>query len=129
MPAGGSLARTAINFQTGSCTPLNQLFSSAVVIIVLMFLTPFFYYTPLFILASIVIVGAISVLSVQEIKFLWKTREKGDLTEMLITMLATALAGPIIGTLPENSAFVTVVRSRGSYFTRCIRICVSFCHS
>ncbi|KAJ3012723.1 hypothetical protein HKX48_006120 [Thoreauomyces humboldtii] len=60
-PATGSFSRSAIKSQSGVRTPLAALFTSAIVVFALYFLTPLFHYIPSATLSAI-IVAAISEL-------------------------------------------------------------------
>uniref|UniRef100_A0A8C2ZMH7 Sodium-independent sulfate anion transporter n=1 Tax=Cyclopterus lumpus TaxID=8103 RepID=A0A8C2ZMH7_CYCLU len=54
-PVTGSFGRTAVNSQTGVCTPAGGIITSVVVLLSLAFLMPAFYYIPKAALAAVII--------------------------------------------------------------------------
>jgi len=51
-PASSSFTRSAVNYQSGATSQLSSMFSSAAVLLILMFLTPVFNYIPIPALAA-----------------------------------------------------------------------------
>lgn len=92
----GGFSRSAINDQSGANTPLAGVISAIVVFLTLLFLTPFFYYLPHAILASVIVIAAISLIDLQEPVQLWKSNPF-DFSMLLITFLATLIFGVQIG--------------------------------
>lgn len=98
-PVTGSLSRSAVNFQAGSRSPLSSLLTAGLISLTLLFLTPAFRYTPLFVLASIVVSAAVLLIDYEEVIFLFKIGDRGDLAQMLIVFLGTLLLGPELGVM------------------------------
>jgi len=96
-PVAGSLPRTVVNAHTGSKTPLATLVASGIVALMLSFGTPLIYYTPLCILGAIVMSAALSIVDFSEPKYLWKIGAKADCASFILTWIATAFFGPILG--------------------------------
>ena len=92
LPVSGSFSRTAVNVQAGAKTPLSNLFAALVIVLTLLFLTPWFYYLPIPIFASIIMVAAFSMVDVKELKYLFKAK-RIDGAIALITFSATLFIG------------------------------------
>lgn len=87
-PVTGGFSRTAVNDQSGAKTGLAALFSAALIVLTLLFLTPLFYYLPKAILASVIMVAVFGLIDVKEAKHLWKA-DRSDFWMLIITFLAT----------------------------------------
>ncbi|PRP84942.1 hypothetical protein PROFUN_07327 [Planoprotostelium fungivorum] len=96
-PVAGSLPRTVVNAHTGSKTPLATLMACIIVGIMLQFGTDLIYYTPLCILGAIVMSAALSIIDFSEPIFMWKVGKKADCVSFVLTYIATAFFGPILG--------------------------------
>lgn len=103
-PTTGGFSRTAVNAQSGSQTNLAAVFSTAVIGLTLLFLTPLFYFLPNAVLAAIVMVAVFGLIDVQEARFLWST-DRRDFALMTLTFLAT------LGLGIEEGILVGVVAS------------------
>ncbi|CAL1540615.1 unnamed protein product [Lymnaea stagnalis] len=88
----GTFSRTAINSQCGVKTPLGGVFTGAIVIISLYFLTPLFYYIPKCALAGVIIAAVLAMVDLQTLRMLYKAN-KLDLFPYLITFICTLLIG------------------------------------
>ena len=97
-PVNGGFSRTAVNEQSGAKTPLAGVFSAVLVLLTLLLLTPLFYYLPQAVLASVVMVAVMNLVSVSDIKRLWKINKK-DFWMLLITFAATLFIGVVVGIL------------------------------
>jgi len=97
-PVNGGFSRTAVNEQSGAKTPLAGVFSAVLVLLTLLLLTPLFYYLPQAVLASVVMVAVMNLVSVSDIKRLWKINKK-DFWMLLITFAATLFIGVVEGIL------------------------------
>ncbi|MBX2876173.1 MAG: solute carrier family 26 protein [Saprospiraceae bacterium] len=87
-PVTGGFSRTAVNDQAGAKTGLASIFSAALIVLTLLFLTPLFYYLPKAILASVIMVAVFGLIDVKEAKHLWKA-DRSDFWMLIITFLAT----------------------------------------
>jgi SulP family sulfate permease len=92
-PTTGGFSRSAVNDQTGAKTNLAAIISACFVIITLLFLTPFFYYLPKAILASIIMAAVFNLISVEDAKSLWRNGYKRDFAILVITFFATLSIG------------------------------------
>ncbi|MFC4097539.1 SulP family inorganic anion transporter [Euzebyella saccharophila] len=97
-PVTGSFSRSAINGSVGAKTTLSLLFSSLMIVITLLFLTPLFYYLPNAVLASIIMVSVVGLVDVEYPKSLWAYR-KDELAILILTFLATLFIGITQGIL------------------------------
>ncbi|KAL8523564.1 hypothetical protein ACS0TY_013511 [Phlomoides rotata] len=70
--ATGSFSRTAVNFSAGCETVVSNIVMSITVLISLLLLTRFLYYTPLPILASIILSALPGLIDVNEAYNIWK---------------------------------------------------------
>ncbi|XP_075147840.1 epidermal stripes and patches isoform X1 [Haematobia irritans] len=86
-PGTGALSRGAVNNASGVRTPLSNIYSGALVIISLIFLTPYFYYIPNATLAAIIIAAVVFMVEVRVVKPMWRAK-KSDLVPGLVTFFA-----------------------------------------
>lgn len=91
-PTTGGFSRTAVNNQAGARTGMASIISAAIIALTVLLLTPLFYYLPMAVLASIIIVAVAGLFDLQEMKSLWKTDRK-DLAMLTTTFLATLALG------------------------------------
>lgn len=133
-PVTGGFSRTAVNGQAGAKTPLASIITAAVVAVVLLFLTPLFYYLPKAVLAAIIMTAVFGLVDIQEAKHLYQVK-KSDLALLLITFFATLSLGietgillgvgaslawmiirttrphvAVLGSVPESSSFKNMDR-------------------
>jgi SulP family sulfate permease len=95
-PVTGGFSRTAVNYEAGAKTVLSSVITSIVIILVLIFLTPLFYYLPKSILAAIILVAVVGLVDVKEFIDLFKLN-KMDGTLLLATFVLTLGFGIEIG--------------------------------
>ncbi|XP_077980013.1 sodium-independent sulfate anion transporter-like [Glandiceps talaboti] len=95
-PVTGSFSRTAVNAQSGVKTPLGGLFTAALVLLSLAFLTPLFYFIPKAALASVIVCAVIAMFDHSTIKKLWVVK-KLDLLTWVGTFLGCLWQGVEIG--------------------------------
>lgn len=91
-PVTGGFSRTAVNDQAGASTGMASIISASIVLLTLLFLTPYFYYLPKAVLAAIIIVAVFGLIDISEIKHLWQY-DKIDFVNLVITALATLFIG------------------------------------
>jgi len=92
-PGTGGFSRSAVNDQAGAKTNLAAIISASFVALTLLFLTPYFYYLPKAVLASIIMVAVFKLISVNDAKKLWKTGHKADFWILIATFIATLSIG------------------------------------
>jgi len=91
-PSTASFSRSAVNEDAGSKTGLAALFSMLVLILVLLFLTPYFYYLPKAVLAGIIIVSVVKLINYKEAFRLW-ILNKSDFWMLIVTFAGTLFLG------------------------------------
>lgn len=92
LPISASFSRTAASDQAGVKTPAANWITAVIVILTLLLLTPLFYYLPMPVLASIIVVSVFGLIDVEEIKFLIRTRRsEGGIA--VFTFVATLMIG------------------------------------
>ncbi|WP_349663282.1 solute carrier family 26 protein [Cellulophaga lytica] len=91
-PVTASFSRSAINYEAGAKTNLASLFSVIMVVVVLLFLTPLFFYLPKAVLASIIMVSVFGLIDIAYPKELWKHR-KDEFLVLLATFICTVFIG------------------------------------
>lgn len=75
-PINGPLARGAVNNASGVRTTLAGLYAGGLVIISLLFFTPYFRYIPRATLAGVIIAAVIFMVEVKVVKPMWRTKSK-----------------------------------------------------
>ncbi len=91
-PTTGGFSRTAVNDQAGAKTGLASIISAVLIVITLLFLTPYFYYLPNAILAAIIMVAVFGLIDFKEAKHLWQI-DKRDFTLFMVTAVGTLILG------------------------------------
>ncbi|XP_055380999.1 sodium-independent sulfate anion transporter [Condylostylus longicornis] len=86
-PGSGALARGAVNNASGVRTQLGNLYTGTIVILALLYLTPYFYYIPKATLAAIIIAAVIFTVEYRVIKPMWRSK-RTDLIPGLSTFIA-----------------------------------------
>lgn len=77
-PGSGSLSRSAVNEASGVRTPLGGLYTGLLVIVALLFFTPYFYFIPKATLAAVIIAAVVFMVEVRVIKPMWRTKSEFD---------------------------------------------------
>ncbi len=91
-PTTGGFSRTAVNDQAGAKSGLSAIISAVLIIVTLLFLTPYFYNMPKAILASVIMVAVFGLIDYKEVIHLWKSN-RTDFFLLLITFFATLTIG------------------------------------
>ncbi|XP_012530360.1 sodium-independent sulfate anion transporter isoform X1 [Monomorium pharaonis] len=97
-PGTGSLSRSAVNNASGVRTPLGGVYTGLLVILALLFLTPYFSFIPRATLAAIIIAAVIFMVEVKVVRPMWRTK-KSDLIPGLGTFVACLVLPLEIGIL------------------------------
>ncbi|CAG9773670.1 unnamed protein product [Ceutorhynchus assimilis] len=74
-PGTGSLSRSAVNNASGVRTPLGGLYTGILVILALLFFTPYFFYIPKATLAAIIIAAVVFMVEVKVVKPMWRSKK------------------------------------------------------
>jgi len=115
-PVSGSFSRSAVNLAAGGQTGLSNVFSSGVVMIVLLFFAPWLYHLPQAVLASIIMMAVLGLLNVSSFLHTWRTsRFEGTVT--LLTFTGTLGFAPHL----EWGIAIGVALSVGAYLYRSMR--------
>ncbi|MBM7555997.1 SulP family inorganic anion transporter [Halanaerobacter jeridensis] len=90
----GSFAKSFANYQAGAKTRLSEFFVALAIMIFMLLFSPVFKYIPIVALAGLVIVVAVSMIDVEELKQAFQTT-KGDALIFISTFIATITAPSI----------------------------------
>ncbi|NXU52555.1 S2611 protein, partial [Turnix velox] len=85
-PVTGSFGRTAVNAQSGVCTPAGGLVTGALVLLSLAYLTSLFYYIPKAALAAVIISAVVPMFDARIFRTLWRVKRL-DLVPLCVTFL------------------------------------------
>ncbi|XP_061866850.1 sodium-independent sulfate anion transporter isoform X2 [Colius striatus] len=85
-PITGSFGRTAVNAQSGVCTPAGGLVTGALVLLSLAYLTSLFYYIPKAALAAVIIAAVGPMFDAGIFSRLWRVKRL-DLVPLCVTFL------------------------------------------
>ncbi|KAM9296665.1 sodium-independent sulfate anion transporter [Gastrophryne carolinensis] len=85
-PVTGSFGRTALNSQTGVCSPAGGILTGLLVLLSLGYLTPLFFYIPKAALAAVIICAVAPMFDIGICKVLWKVK-RVDLLPFMATFL------------------------------------------
>jgi SulP family sulfate permease len=83
IPVSGSFSRSAVNERSGADTPVANIIAATVIALTLLFLTPIFYYLPVPALAAIIMVAAIGLIDIPEMRYLLKTKRRDGLIALI----------------------------------------------
>jgi len=95
-PIAGGLSRTAVNAQAGARTGLAGVFTAAIVVVTLLFLTPLLHGLPKAALAAIIVVAVAGLIDLALPRTLWRLRPR-ELTTLGVTFAATLTLGITTG--------------------------------
>lgn len=96
--AAGSLSKTSVSYQAGSKSPLSGVVAVLVVILTLLFLTPYLYYVPVACLGAIIMVAAYHLFEYGSIKRTFRLR-RSEGWLILATFILTLVLGVDYGIL------------------------------
>ncbi len=111
IPVSGSFSRSAVNERAGARTPVANVIAALLIALTLLFLTPVFYYLPVPVLASIIIVAAIGLIDIPEMRYLLKTKRRDGLIALL-TFGTTLLIGIQEGIMTGIGASIIAILYR-----------------
>jgi MFS superfamily sulfate permease-like transporter len=92
-PTSGSFSRSAVNLQSGSISGLSGVFTSLIVVLALLFFTPFLYHLPQSVLAAIIMMAVVGLFNVRGFIHAW-TAQWYDGVISIITFVATLVFAP-----------------------------------
>ncbi|MEO9273739.1 sulfate permease [Marinomonas sp. 5E14-1] len=91
-PVTGGFSRTVLNVDCGSTSPMTGIISALFILLTLLFLTPLFYYLPKAILAAIISLSMLQLVSVADLKDLWRFSKK-EASLLVITFSVVMVEG------------------------------------
>lgn len=94
----GGFSRSAVNEQAGANTNFANVISGFVLLITLLFLTPYFEKLPVTIIGAIILVAVYGLIDTNYPKLLWKTKRE-DFYMLVFTFTLTLFMGIQIGIL------------------------------
>lgn len=115
-PASGSFSRSAVNLASGAVTGLSSVFTSLVVVIVLMFFTPLLYNLPQSVLAAVIMMAVIGLINVKGFIHAWKAQWY-DGAISILSFICTLGFAPHL----DKGIMVGVVLSLGVFLYKSMR--------
>ncbi|MBE9140333.1 solute carrier family 26 protein [Nodosilinea sp. LEGE 07088] len=112
-PVTGGLSRSIVNFQAGANTGLASIITALLILLVVLFLTPLFYYLPQALLASTILVAVLGLLDWATLRLMWRYN-KTDAASLLVTFFAVLAIGIEVGILVGIAASVILYLWRTS---------------
>jgi MFS superfamily sulfate permease-like transporter len=109
----GSFSRSAVNLQAGALTGLSSVFTSLIVLVTLMFLTPLLYHLPQSVLAAVIMMAVIGLINFKGIKHAWHTQKYDGVTSV-VTFIFTLGFAPHL----DKGIMIGVLISVGHYIYR-----------
>ncbi|XP_064857309.1 sodium-independent sulfate anion transporter isoform X1 [Oncorhynchus nerka] len=85
-PVTGSFGRTAVNSQTGVCTPAGGIVTGVVVLLSLAFLMPAFYYIPKASLAAVIICAVAPLVDYRVVMQFWRIRSESFVLNLCVSV-------------------------------------------
>ncbi|KAG8491813.1 hypothetical protein CXB51_015027 [Gossypium anomalum] len=96
--ATGSFSRTAVNFSAGCQTAVSNIVMAITVVVALELFTKLLYYTPISILASIILSALPGLIDIYEAYYIWKV-DKLDFLACLVAFFGVLFVSVEIGLL------------------------------
>jgi len=110
-PVAGSFARTIVNSSSGAVTPVASLVTCVLVVITLVWLAPWFYYLPKGVLSAIIVMSAIQLIDLHDIRKTFQFNRIDSVT-FACTFLAVLVLGVETGILVGIAiSFLLLIRS------------------
>ena len=107
MPATTSISRSAVNKEAGAHTGLSSIIAAGILIVVVVFFTPVFYYLPNAALASIIFVSVINLIDLRSIRQLWRY-DRIETIPLIVTVIVVVGFGIVEGILSGVAATVAI---------------------
>jgi anti-anti-sigma factor len=112
----GSFSRSAVNLQAGAQTGMSNVFSSGVVVVVLLLFTPLLYHLPQAVLAAIIMMAVVGLLNVEGFVHAWKAQKFDGFTGVAAFVATLAFAPHL-----EWGIALGVTLSLGAYLYRTMK--------
>ena len=91
-PVSGSFSRSAVNFQAGAVSGLSAVFTSAAVVITLLFFTPLLYHLPQSVLAAVIMMAVLGLVNISGFIHAWKAQWYDGAISIISFVVTLALA-------------------------------------
>ena len=91
-PSAGSFNRSGANYEAGAKTPLASVFSSIILVAIVLLVAPLAAYLPLATMAGILFLIAYGLVDVRRMKAIYRT-SRSEASVMIVTLLAALLLG------------------------------------
>ena len=124
-PASGSFSRSAVNLQAGAVTGLSSVFTSLMVVVVLLFFTPLLYHLPQSVLAAVIMMAVIGLVNVSGFIHAWKAQWYDGAISIISFVCTLAFAphldkGIMVGVVLSLAVFLyKSMRPKVSTLSRC----------
>lgn len=92
-PVSGSFSRSAVNLNAGAKTGMSAVFTSVIVLLTILFLTPLLYHLPQAVLAAVIIMAVSGLVNFTALKHAWLVH-KHDGVAAGVTFVATLAFAP-----------------------------------
>ncbi len=107
----GSFSRSAVNIQAGAISGLSSVFTSGLVVIVLLFFTPVLYYLPQSVLAAVIMMAVIGLINFKGVMHAYKVKRSDGIISIISFVATLAFAphldkGIMIGVLLSIGIFL-----------------------
>ncbi|XP_037034346.1 sodium-independent sulfate anion transporter-like [Bradysia coprophila] len=113
IPVTGSFSRSAVNHASGVKTPYGGLYTSALVLLALGILTPYFRYIPKAALSAVIISAVMFMIEYEVVKPLWRCNKRELLTGS-VTFILSLIVGVEFGLLAGVLTDVAFVVQRAA---------------
>lgn len=113
-PVTGGFSRTAVNYQGGARTGLASMIAAILVVLVLLYMTPLFYFLPNAVLAAIVLVAVTGLVDIKDARHLFHLKRIDGWT-LVATFVSTLALGSIKGILVGVVLSLLVFIRRSAY--------------
>ncbi|MEO9275934.1 sulfate permease [Marinomonas sp. 5E14-1] len=101
-PVTGGFSRTVLNADCGAKKPMTGIFSAVFILLILLFLTPLFFYLPKAILAAIISISMMQLVNLEDLRYLWRFSRKEAillLVTFFIVLIDGMQSGLIVGVI------------------------------
>lgn len=111
--ASGSFSRSAVNIQSGAISGMSSVFTSGLVVIVLLFFTPLLYYLPQSVLAAVIMMAVIGLINFKGVIHAYKVKRSDGIIS-IISFVATLIFAPHL----DKGIMIGVLLSVGIFLYR-----------
>ncbi|PIE71896.1 MAG: sodium-independent anion transporter, partial [Deltaproteobacteria bacterium] len=115
-PVSGSFSRSAVNLQAGAVTGMSSVFTSLMVVIVLLFFTPLLYHLPQAVLAAVIMMAVIGLINTSGFIHAWKAQWYDGAISILSFICTLAFAPHL-----DKGIMVGVALSLGVFLYKSMR--------